>query len=187
MDCLSGLMEFAVRKSFVPDPYFRITSAGMESLRASRLRAVARSEAEESSPDNATGGTSEPPRACGYAIYRCYGENMSEEKGTAIQYDFRAADETKAQILTTLIFDARKNLNPGNVFEIREKVPPEERLSLEYGRKTISYNDACESHGACWLYLPPDQMQQEPIFNGSLGQGESAEFNAYRLVARLIA
>lgn len=30
----AGLMEFAGRKSFVPDPYFRITSAGREALRA---------------------------------------------------------------------------------------------------------------------------------------------------------
>ncbi len=29
----SGLMQFAGRKSFVPDDYFRITSAGREALR----------------------------------------------------------------------------------------------------------------------------------------------------------
>lgn len=30
----AGLMEFGGRKSFVPDPYFRITEAGLEALRA---------------------------------------------------------------------------------------------------------------------------------------------------------
>lgn len=34
----AGLMEFAGRKSFVPDPYYRITSAGREALRATKQK-----------------------------------------------------------------------------------------------------------------------------------------------------
>jgi hypothetical protein len=36
MDALvaAGLMEYAGRKSFVPDPYYRITSAGRSAIRA---------------------------------------------------------------------------------------------------------------------------------------------------------
>ena len=36
MDALvaAGLMEYAGRKSFVPDPYYKITSAGRSALRA---------------------------------------------------------------------------------------------------------------------------------------------------------
>lgn len=30
--CDAGLMEFAGKKSFVPDPYYRVTSAGKKAL-----------------------------------------------------------------------------------------------------------------------------------------------------------
>jgi hypothetical protein len=41
MDALvaSGLMEYAGRKSFVPDPYYKITSAGRSALRAQNVPA----------------------------------------------------------------------------------------------------------------------------------------------------
>lgn len=32
----AGLMEFAGRKSFVPDPYFRVTAAGREAWKSNR-------------------------------------------------------------------------------------------------------------------------------------------------------
>lgn len=42
MDALvaAGMMEYAGRKSFVPDPYYRITSAGRAALRAQADGAV---------------------------------------------------------------------------------------------------------------------------------------------------
>jgi hypothetical protein len=33
-----GLMAYAGRKSFVPDPYYRITSKGREALRAAKFK-----------------------------------------------------------------------------------------------------------------------------------------------------
>ena len=35
----AGLMEFAGRKSFVPDPYYRITAKGREALQQARMTA----------------------------------------------------------------------------------------------------------------------------------------------------
>jgi hypothetical protein len=32
--CQSGLMEFAGNKSFVPDPYYRVTQAGRDAVKA---------------------------------------------------------------------------------------------------------------------------------------------------------
>lgn len=40
MDALvaAGLMEYAGRKSFVPDPYYRVTGAGLEALKAAKVK-----------------------------------------------------------------------------------------------------------------------------------------------------
>ena len=123
---------------------------------------------------------------------------QQEEHGVAFPCNYNGGHSKRQKTMNLAVFDAKKTVPKGTVFEVRAKVLPKDCLQ-DYCRVKRTIDEIAKDWGIAWYFVPnikqPDGLEEcgqpptatEPLFQNDVDEGEFQEFGGYILLARIEA
>lgn len=116
-----------------------------------------------------------------------------DDVGESFQTDYGEGHTSRALIMNLAIASARKNLNNGDVFEIRARpYPTEKPIMADYGRIKITRREQEINWGIAWIHIPDQphgfeylEIPKQPLFVYDVDCGKFNEPSGYVLLARI--
>jgi len=121
-----------------------------------------------------------------------------EEKGVAFPVNYDDGHDERQKTMSLAIFDAKKNLPEGSVFEIRAKSMPKAiNFPDDYGRLDRTKDEMAKNWGIAWYHVPKVEQPEGfesiadlsteigPLFESDVDKGKEYKLGGYILLARI--